>query len=318
MTAATFRLAAAVALALLAPAAARATELGAYRGAGCTGVEQRATFERWFGRLPDRMLDFIDNASWQAMTDSAGWTSWCWRKAGARVVFSLPMLPKTPGASLADGAAGRYDEHFRTVAAKLVANGHGDAIVRIGWEFNGDWYPWRADKDPAAWVAYWRRIAGALRAAPGASFRFDWCPAMGRQRIEPDRLYPGDDVVDIVGLDVYNESWGPPKTPEARWQHLMHMPYGLKWQRDFAAAHGKPTSFPEWGTGVRPGNPGSGGDDALFIARMAEWIGAARPAVVYHAYWDYPAPDFNAMLSDGHQPAAGAEFLARFRAAAAR
>jgi len=47
---------------------------------------------------------------------------------------------------------------------------------------------------------------------------------------------------------------------------------------------------------------------------MAQWI--ATGDVAYHSYWDYPAPDFNARLSDGHQPRAGAAFLERFRGGA--
>lgn len=105
---------------------------------------------------------------------------------------------------------------------------------------------------------------------------------------------------------------GDPKpTPEQVWNWLLNQPYGLKWQRDFALAHGKSISFPEWGTGTRPDGHG-GGDDPYFLSHMADWI-AANP-VAYHIYWDYPAPDYNGRLSDGSQPAAGAVFLQKFGA----
>jgi hypothetical protein len=68
-------------------------------------------------------------------------------------------------------------------------------------------------------------------------------------------------------------------------------------------------SFPEWGTGTRPDGHG-GGDDPYFIQQMASWIASAN--VLYHDYWDYPASDYNAKLSDNHQPNAGAMFRQLF------
>ena len=294
----------------LAAAAPQAAELSVYQGAGCDGVKRLQAFTDWFGRRPDRALDFLAFERWDTLLSSAAWSLKCWRATGLPMTFSIPMLPQG-GHTLARGAAGEYDAHFRTLGRYLVNNGHADAVLRIGWEFNADWYPWRAAADPAAWVAYWRRIVGVLRATPGQRFRFEWSPILGVQAIRADRVYPGDDVVDLIGLDTYNESWDPAvRTPEQRWRALMEQPYGLRWHREFAAARGKPTTFPEWGTGRRPNGHG-GGDDPLFIERMAQWIAAGD--VAYHSYWDYPAPDFNARLSDGHQPRAGAAFLERFR-----
>ena len=55
-------------------------------------------------------------------------------------MYSVPLLPKD-GSTLAAGASGAYDAHFETMARELVAQGQGDAIIRLGWEFNGSWYP---------------------------------------------------------------------------------------------------------------------------------------------------------------------------------
>lgn len=54
-------------------------------------------------------------------------------------------------------------------------------------------------------------------------------------------LYPGDDVVDIIGLGFYDYYWDHPNaSPEARWQWLRDVDNGLTDHRDFAAEQNKP------------------------------------------------------------------------------
>jgi cellulose synthase/poly-beta-1,6-N-acetylglucosamine synthase-like glycosyltransferase len=295
----------------LMPKPAWSTPLGVYQGNGCTGLRQLDAFVGWFGRKPDMVLDFFASDSWESMVSDATWALGCWRKTQTTVVFSIPMLPKGPY-TLAQGAAGAYDARFEQLAKAMVAYGYGSATVRIGWEFNGGWFAWAAKPDPASWKAYWQHIVKAMRSVPGAKFRFDWCPNQGENQIRPDSVYPGDDFVDIIGLDVYNQTWNKSATtPQQRWDDLLNQPFGLKWQRDFARSHNKPISFPEWGTGTRPDGHG-GGDDGYFVQQMAAWI--ADSDVAYQSYWDYPASDYNAKLSDGHQPHAGAAYQKAFAA----
>lgn len=301
----------AVAVLMLAVPAARAdAELAVYKGAGCDGVKRIPAFEAWLGRRADRVVDFLDGKNWAAMTGSAKWIAQCWQKPGYKLALSVPMLTKDKSATLADGARGDLDHHFREIARILVETGHGDSILRIGWEFNGAWYPWAASQDPESFVAFWRRIVVTMRSVPGNRFRFDWNPTVGTTKIDPERVYPGDDVVDIIGMDIYNQSWHPRRDdPAVRWDEKVNGPHGLKWHRDFAKAHNKPRSFPEWGTGTRKDGHGYG-DDPVFVKNMHEWI--AAPDVIYHGYWDYRAPDFNAELSTGQSPAAAAQFQALF------
>jgi hypothetical protein len=194
------------------------------------------------------------------------------------------------------------------MARELVRHGQGDAILRLGWEFDGDWYPWAAGRDPQAFVAYWRRTVDAIRAVPGAHFSFDWTASIGGGGIAPDRAYPGDDYVDVIGLDVYDQGWADGfEDPDRRWRTLRDGRYGLRWHRAFAAAHGKPESFPEWGLADRPDGHG-GGDDAAFVRRMHAWIAAGH--VRYHCYFDFDAEDARHRL--GGFPAAADEFRRRF------
>jgi hypothetical protein len=281
---------------------------GLYEGAGCSGVQNLDKFVQWFGRKPTRMLDFL---AWGEGRPGWNWVLGCWEKSGLKqLTLSVPMLPSDGSATLAQGAAGKFDAFFADLATDLVKRGYANAIVRIGWEFNGDWYAWAAIKDPAAWIAYWRRIVTLMRQAPGAAFKFDWCPATGWTQFLAQNAYPGDEYVDIIGLDIYNQSWDPAATtPQLRWNEKLNSRHGLKWHRDFATAHGKPMSFPEWGAMTRTDGRG-GGDDPYFIEQMAAWI--ASNNVAYHDYWDFGTGGENSRLRDGSHPQSAAAFLRIF------
>lgn len=287
---------------------AQAGPLGIYQGNGCDGVKNLPTFVNWFGRKPDFMLDFFAADSWTSMLSDANWTVGCWSNQKANVVFSIPMLPS--GSTLAAGAAGDFDKYFVQMAQLLVNKGYGDAIIRLGWEFNGGWYPWAAAKDPENWVKYWRRIVTTMRAVPGADFLFDWCSTMGWQQLPTDKVYPGDEYVDIIGQDTYNQSWTAGVSVEQRWSEILNQQFGLNWLVKFARLHGKPISIPEWGTGVRPDGHG-GGDDPYFVTQMIKWIKAHKP--LYHSYWDFAAKDYNAKLSNGGQPLSAKAFTLGFK-----
>lgn len=296
-----------VGLAALAAAPAAAAPprmaIGTYGGAGCSGKPVVKEFEDWLGRPLDVILDFLEMETWPGMVAMAGWMAGCWRGAGRRrLVISVPMLVKRDKPTIQQGARGLFDQHYRALGAKLVAEGFPDAILRIGWEFNGGWYPWTARGDPATFAAYWRRIARTLKATPGNRFRTDWCVTT----VEGPTVaaWPGDDIVDIVGLDIYNQSYPKIADPLKRWQFLLNHQAGLIWHRDFARAHGKPRSFPEWGTGTKPDGHG-GGDDPLFVRNMLDWMGRGEP-VEYACYWNYPASDYNARIVDGRYPRAAA------------
>lgn len=315
-------LSAVLAMALPGQAAAqRRTELAVHDQPACSskhrmGLDNARNFERWLGRRPDRVLDFAWFETWDNIVRSSSLLPGCWKGAGYdRLTFSVPMLPNDKVSTLEQGAAGAYDDKFRQIGAALVAKGYPDAIIRLGWEFNIAAFPWAAAKNPQAFVAYWRRIVGVMRSVPGARFRFDWNPTLDAAwaypgRIAPALVYPGDDYVDIIGMDVYNESWKPANTVQPqRWRDMVERPYGLRWQRDFAAQHGKPISFPEWGTGTRPDGHGAG-DDPFFIEQMARWIAAND--VVYQGYWDEEATTFDAKLSNGRQPASADAYRRAF------
>jgi hypothetical protein len=292
---------------------------GVYVGPADPGKVDR--FARWSGERVDYVLEFPDRQHWSGIV-SPWFIPRIWGPASRSfrhdvLVLSVPMLPGGR-TDLAAGAAGAYDGQFRTLARKLAAAGLGKrTIVRLGWEFNAGWAGWSAAKQPAAYVAYFRRIVTTMRSvAPG--LRFDWCPAEGLGQFWgiPGGLaaaYPGDAYVDYVGLDVYDQAWGRDgevvADPLTRWRHLVNEPGGLAWQARFAAAHRKPLSFPEWALTRREDGHG-GGDDPTFIEQMHAWI--ASHDVAYQAYFDHDAPDGDHELENGQFPAAAAAFRRLF------
>lgn len=177
-------------------------------------------------------------------------------------------------------AAGEFDEAYGRVADRLIEAGYGDAVIRLGHEFNGEWAPWSSRTNEEAFIEAWRHVHGVFR-AKSADFAFDWT-AIRPAWIEWGRLaYPGDDYVDIVGLDVY---WRVDRGSDA-WDSAIWERDFLRVMRDhlaFAERHDKPVSYPEWGL--------SGADAPEFIEEMHEWLsnletsGSGR--LEYHAFFD--------------------------------
>lgn len=147
-----------------------------------------------------------------------------------------------------------------------------DTVVVLGWEMNGTTYTHRCAPDPRAWKAYWKRIVGAMRAVPGQEFRFDFAPNRGRDAIPWTDCYPGDDVVDIVGMDSYDQP------PGRTFEEQVNEPYGLHHHVNFAARHGKVISYPEWGLFRN-------GDNPEYMRGMLKWIKDHRP--LYNTVTDY-------------------------------
>lgn len=281
--------------------------MGTYAGAANpAGI---ADFATWLGSSVPYAEDFLPGDSWETISSPMWWLN-SWQGSGYRMVYGVPIIPGT-GGTLAAGAAGTYNAYFRTLAQNLVATGQGDSILRLGWEFGGGWYAWHVSTttDAANYAAYWRQIVTTMRAVAPA-LKFDWNPIWGWQSVNPELAYPGDLYVDYIGVDVYDQSWISNYTdPIARWNDALAANWGLTWHKNFAASHGKPMSFPEWGVAIRSDGHG-GGDDPYFIQQMASWI--AQNNVAYHIYFSYDAPDGQHDLQDGNFPLSAAAFKTAF------
>jgi len=293
--------------------AASGSVLGVYGGA--LDPPAVSDFAATLGGRPRFAMDFLDGSSWSTI-DSPNAAVSQWAGSGYTMIWGVPMLPNS-GASLATGATGAYNGYFSTLAAALVADGQGNSIIRIGWEFNGGWFPWAANGQAAAFIGYWQQIVTAMRSVPGANFSFEWNPTRGDLGVgDLANYYPGDAYVNYVGLDVYDVEWGSYPGMPAEFQNMETQPYGLDWLASFSAAHNKPMVFPEWGLGwgtcSSDGQPVSGsaqvcgGDDATFINLMSQWI--ATHNVFEATYWDYGSSS----VDQGSNPNTAAALRADF------
>ncbi|QJU57264.1 hypothetical protein HL653_05160 [Sphingomonas sp. AP4-R1] len=267
-----------------------------------------ADWRRWLGRTEDHDLLYFNQESWQRLADSIEFIPDLGRHAiadGRRVHWSVPVGGKD---AYADVAAGKQDALYTRIARAIRAlypERAGRICVRLPWEFNlesqtlaardaaGQW-------NAAAYVAAYRRIATLFRRA-SPLFYFDWCPNIGRGGIDPESCYPGDDVVDVVSLDVYYQALyddqGHNDAGLGIFYYRKSQPFGLDWLAGFGRKHGKLIGLSEWGVD----------DDraTAFMRLMTQWIAAQGPRLSHHNYWDRTDGGINARLSDGHLPAIG-------------
>jgi hypothetical protein len=234
-----------------------------------------------------------------------------WRGSGYRLVLAVPILPGT--GTLAQGAAGAYNGYFTTLAHNLVNNGESNTILRLGWEFNGNWYRWSVANAASAanFTAYWRQIVTTMRAVSGQHFQFAWNPnGPSPTSYTADQAYPGDSYVDYVGTDIYDNFWGSPFTPAAGWANQLAQQWGLNWLASFAATHHKAIAIPEWSDEYRPDGHGLG-DDPSFMDHMSAWFVANHVAFADIFSYDSSSTYRNNIL-DGTFPKALAEFRLDF------
>ena len=298
--------------------AAPGDTLGVYSGSG--NIAGTVAFGARLGRPLNYAHDFLDRGTWASMNDTA-WLARRWTAAGYtdRLVLTVPMMPEGVG-TLAGGAAGDYNQYFRTLAETLVATGQGSAVLRIGPEFNGNWYRWTIDvaNGGALYAQYFRQIVNTMRAVPGASFKFDWTANNGSSwtangtQLDAESAYPGDAYVDYIGLDVYDQSWGTwNRDPVARWNEYLNAKNGMRWHASFAASRGKPMTFPEWGLASRTDGNG-GGDTPYFVEQMYWWLRTHN--VAYHLYFESQDPNGEYGIFGGRFPNAAARFVELFGA----
>jgi Beta-mannanase len=113
---------------------------------------------------------------------------------------------------------GDYDEKWRTWARDAKDFEH-RIIFRFGFEMNGDWFDW--GQQPAAFIAAWQRVYSIVRHEIGATnVEFMFSPNVEWDAYKPltkiELYYPGDDYVDLLGLDGYN--FGDHHSEWHRWQ----------------------------------------------------------------------------------------------------
>jgi hypothetical protein len=245
-------------------------------------------FGKWRGSKLDVAVSWPVRDHWEDFTepnenyDSFAGSPWT-------MSFGIPPIPQDGTATLADCAAGKYKAHWETFARTMKSYHLDRSIIRLGWEFNGSWYVWGGDAE--GFVGCWKQIVTTVRRiAPG--LHFDWNVNRGSSDGLPGdevlKAWPGDQYVDIVGIDSYD--W---------WSTIddqFNGAYGVNYWLKFAKAHGKKLSIPEWG--VTPGNPNGNGDDPVYIKAMFDFFKKNHRDIAYESYFNWNGTDTAGSLYD--------------------
>jgi hypothetical protein len=215
-----------------------------------------------------------------------------------------PADPSDP--TLAQAASGSFNANYANAAVQFIGTGRSSAVWRLMWEWTSDGYPWSYSwpaQDQANYAANfigaWQQMRAAVRSVmPNSGFVWNLnqdfltaCPIW-------QDCYPGDDSVDVIGIDTYDQGWMSSVTdPLARFNQFS-LP-GLQAAAQFAAAHGKQFAVCEWGVGEN-------GDNPVFVRQMAAFLASCPAPVTYHGYYDVGDFDFQ------NSPQTLAAFIAAF------
>jgi hypothetical protein len=220
---------------------------------------------------------------WMFSNTSDGWDAWLAASPAHQVVMGMDLIPqsvsdnKNPLAWEQPCAAGAYDRYATTLARNLVSYGAGNIVIRLGLEANGGWeadYVGSTATEMHDWAKCFDNEVSAMRAVPGAHFLFVWNPNACTNDLPLSGWYPGNSYVDIIGIDAYDQDCSTHMTVSQEGWAAFSTDSAANTPNDpdfpsianieaFAAAHGKPLSFPEWGLGS------DAADDAAYITDMA-------------------------------------------------
>jgi hypothetical protein len=234
---------------------------------------------------------------WMFSTPSDGWDAWLAASPSHQAIMGMDLIPQ----SVSDNgnplsweqpcANGDYDQYATTLAENLVSYGAGSIVIRLGIEANGSWeadYVGTTSAEMSAWAKCYGNEVTAMRAVSGTHFLFVWNPNICTADIPLSKWYPGNSAVDIIGADAYDKDCGTLKTvAQEGWQaYSADSSSGnssdpgfpsLASIESFAAANGKPLSFPEWGLGT-------GDDDPAYVTDMGKMFKADDFA--FESYFD--------------------------------
>ena len=257
-------------------------------------------FEDWLGRPVDVITAHTGRANWKDWVTSISWSIRLWSPLDKPICWTIPMF--ADGGSLSEAAAGKYQDYYEQAAKMLAQTRQTESViyVRVGEEFNGDWMPWSAAGHEQDFVKAFRNFVDAFRSVSDR-FRFEWNVNVRETRMDPVDAYPGDDYVDVIGMDFYyNIKWNP-TDPLKAWDEMVNNKYGLGWLEDFASARKKPTAYPEWGVNSAGAGP--------YIEKAAQWF--ANHNVLYQSVWN-SNDAFPGKLTDHQYPEAASAYISAF------
>jgi hypothetical protein len=198
-----------------------------------------------------------------------------WRLAGG------PKASEQPAFALKRILDGHYDDYIRDFG-QLLSGFSRTVYLRPMHEMNGNWYPWCgpvSENSAELYIRTWRSLHHMVSKETGAGLRWVWSPYAAsfppNAHNAMERYFPGEDVVDWLGLDGYN--WGA--APQgAGWQsfaQIFHAAY-----HTLAALSPKPMMIAETACNEH------GGDKAAWIRQAFADVKTAYPRVRLLVWFD--------------------------------
>lgn len=261
-------------------------------------VPRSGAWETWSGRAPEVIGDILFARTWEEFAGDVPGVGVDFAlnlhvppvgsppnpRAGIQMELSIPLFPNQDSdgtffSSIPDrlerGANGDYDNHWRSLAEKLVARGLGDAWLRPGWEMNipdpltqgwdnGKWLIGNSSvAKHQAYAAYWRRFHAAMMSVEGAEFKWTFCLLAGIETMESvqrvlDHAYPGDAYVDFISADFYDNS-NHARYFRGNWQR-----FGESWSAQVTRPERDDRTWEELAHGIRR----TTGKDGAFLAEI--------------------------------------------------
>jgi hypothetical protein len=232
---------------------------------------------------PQATWDAWDNP-WQFR--ASGWGAWVAERSDNQVILGEDLIPS----ALEDNSdpltweqqcdAGDFNTYATTLGQNLVADGGANTIFRLGIEANGGWevdYVGTTTQEQNAWAQCFDTEVTTLRAVTGSHFLFVWNPNICTNNLPLNEWYPGNNYVDIIGADAYDEDCNSLQTvSQEGWTDYStnvvnnnpndpNFP-SLANIEAFAVTNNKPLAFPEWGEAA--GKP----DDATYVNDIANMV----------------------------------------------
>ncbi|MDO9407973.1 glycosyltransferase family 2 protein [Patulibacter sp.] len=145
-------------------------------------------------------------------------------------------------------ARGDFDAYANAWARRLAAYGR-PVVLRFAHEMNHHAYPWGTAEGtrPGTYVTAWRHLRSVFAKAGATNVRWDWSPTASNLDW---RYYPGDDVVDIIGLTGFN---GGSDLDWNGWRSPGEM-FGRALRQIAERAPGKPVEISEVSSSPNGGN----------------------------------------------------------------
>lgn len=265
--------------------------------------------EQWNDPPPDRedaasQWEFMENIfSVQSRVVEAKWPGklsfaqpmWAGGRKGSESSDWEPFVGEGPGTC----ASGKSDKYMRNVLTALKQATGGDAYIRLGWEFNANWYPNQSATRGASsysgdykadWKKCWIRWYDIAKSI-SPNFKLVWNPiwsnrgTCAKPEYDIRDYWPGAEFVDAAGPDQYNVNCnGRRADPDEKGPN--GEPRGINTWVDFVISQGVPFAVPEWG--IDTGEWGMG-DDGQFIADMYAAFARAHASpsgLAYQSYFD--------------------------------